>query len=97
PRHPLLPYTTLFRSQVCLCGSRILVERGIYAAFREAFVARVLALRPGDPMDDDANLGPLVSQAHFDKVVGALERARDEGARVLRSEEHTSELQSREN
>src|SRR5690606_94627 len=69
--------------QVCLCGSRILVERGIYAAFREAFVARVLALRPGDPMDDDANLGPLVSQAHFDKVVGALERARDEGARVL--------------
>ncbi|NLA67375.1 MAG: aldehyde dehydrogenase [Gammaproteobacteria bacterium] len=69
--------------QICLCGSRILVERGIYAEFRDAFVARALALRPGDPMDDDANLGPLVSQAHFDKVVAAIARARDEGGKVL--------------
>jgi aminomuconate-semialdehyde/2-hydroxymuconate-6-semialdehyde dehydrogenase len=69
--------------QICLCGSRILVERSIYATFREAFVERVLALRVGDPMDHDAQLGPLVSQAHFDKVVAAIARARDEGARVL--------------
>src|SRR5690606_36099091 len=69
--------------QICLCGSRILVERGIYAEFRDAFVARALALRPGDPMDDDANLGPLVSQAHFDKVVAAIARARDVGGQLL--------------
>ncbi|GGK05164.1 aldehyde dehydrogenase [Luteimonas terricola] len=69
--------------QICLCGSRILVERSVYAEFREAFVARVLALRPGDPMDSDANFGPLVSQAHFDKVVAAIARARDEGGGVL--------------
>jgi aminomuconate-semialdehyde/2-hydroxymuconate-6-semialdehyde dehydrogenase len=69
--------------QICLCGSRILVERSIYATFREAFVERVLELRVGDPMDRDARLGPLVSQAHFDKVVAAIARARDEGARVL--------------
>jgi aminomuconate-semialdehyde/2-hydroxymuconate-6-semialdehyde dehydrogenase len=69
--------------QICLCGSRILVERGIYNAFRDAFVERVLALRVGDPIDDDTQLGPLVSQAHFDKVLGAIERARSEGGHVL--------------
>ncbi|MDH5823174.1 aldehyde dehydrogenase [Luteimonas sp. RD2P54] len=69
--------------QICLCGSRILVERSIYGAFREAFVEGALALRAGDPMDPDARLGPLVSQAHFDKVMAAIARARDEGATVL--------------
>ncbi len=69
--------------QICLCGSRILVERGIYQEFRDAFVERALALRVGDPMDPDADLGPLVSQAHFDKVTAAIARAREEGGRVL--------------
>ncbi|NLB57955.1 MAG: aldehyde dehydrogenase [Gammaproteobacteria bacterium] len=69
--------------QICLCGSRILVERSVYAEFRDAFVERARALRPGDPMDSDANLGPLVSQAHFDKVTAAIARAREEGGKVL--------------
>jgi aminomuconate-semialdehyde/2-hydroxymuconate-6-semialdehyde dehydrogenase len=69
--------------QICLCGSRILVERGIYAEFRDAFVERALALRVGDPIDADNDLGPLVSQAHFDKVVAAIARARAEGGNVL--------------
>src|SRR5690606_21322294 len=69
--------------QICLCGSRILVERTVHAEFRDAFVEAALALRSGDPMDSDANLGPLVSQAHFDKVVAAIARAREEGGRVL--------------
>jgi aminomuconate-semialdehyde/2-hydroxymuconate-6-semialdehyde dehydrogenase len=69
--------------QICLCGSRILVERRIYAEFRDALVQDTLALRVGDPMDSDTRMGPLVSQAHFDKVVAALQRARDEGGRVL--------------
>ena len=69
--------------QICLCGSRMLVERRIHAEFRDTLVERVLALRVGDPMDDDAQLGPLVSQVHFDKVVAALARAREEGGKVL--------------
>ncbi len=69
--------------QICLCGSRILVERSIYSQFRDAFVERACALRIGDPIDPDTQLGPLVSQAHFDKVVAAIARARDEGGRVL--------------
>ncbi len=69
--------------QICLCGSRILIEHSVYAEFREALVERALALRVGDPMDSDTRMGPLVSQAHFDKVVAALERARDEGGHIL--------------
>ncbi|MGH8085171.1 MAG: aldehyde dehydrogenase [Lysobacter sp.] len=69
--------------QICLCGSRMLVERGIYNEFRDALVERALALRVGDPIDEDNQLGPLVSQAHFDKVVAALDRACDEGGNVL--------------
>ena len=69
--------------QICLCGSRILVERRIYSEFRDALVERALALRVGDPIDEDNNLGPLVSQVHFDKVVAALDRARGEGGHVL--------------
>jgi aminomuconate-semialdehyde/2-hydroxymuconate-6-semialdehyde dehydrogenase len=69
--------------QICLCGSRILVERGIYNAFRDALVERVLALRVGDPIDGDTQLGPLVSQMHFDKVIAAIATARAEGAHVI--------------
>ncbi len=69
--------------QICLCGSRLLVEHGIYGDFRDAFVERVQALRVGDPSAPDTNVGPLVSQAHFDKVLGCIATARAEGARVL--------------
>lgn len=69
--------------QICLCGSRLLVERSIHDEFAEAFVERARALRVGDPMDDDTDMGPLVSQAHFDKVTAAIARAVDEGGRIL--------------
>ena len=69
--------------QICLCGSRILVERTIYDDFRDAFVERVNALQIGAPLRAGTQLGPLVSQAQFDKVLAAIERARSEGGRVL--------------
>ena len=69
--------------QICLCGSRLLVERAVYDEFREAFVARVRALQVGAPLAPGTQVGPVVSQAHFDKILGALERARAEGGRVL--------------
>ena len=69
--------------QICLCGSRLLVERSIYAEFRDAFVSRVQALKVGDPMDPATRQGPLVSQAHFDKVMACLARAREEGGNFL--------------
>lgn len=69
--------------QICLCGSRILIERAIYDDFRAAFVDRVAALKCGDPADSSTRLGPLVSRAHCDKVMSAIERAKAEGGRVL--------------
>ena len=69
--------------QICLCGSRVLIERGIYPEVRDALVERALALRIGDPLDADTQLGPLASQAQYDKVLAAIERAREEGGNVL--------------
>jgi aminomuconate-semialdehyde/2-hydroxymuconate-6-semialdehyde dehydrogenase len=69
--------------QICLCGSRILVERSIYPAFRDALVAQATSLRVGDPTDEDTDLGPLVSQVHFDKVMKAIAQARADGGNVL--------------
>ena len=69
--------------QICLCGSRILVERPYYEAFREAFIKRVGKLVVGDPFDPATTMGPLVSQAHFNKVMAYLDLARAEGGRIL--------------
>ena len=87
PREKLLD--TVVRSaflnsgQICLCGSRLLVERSYYDEFRDALVARVKALVVGDPEDAATNLGPVVSHAHYEKVLGCLALARSEGGRVL--------------
>jgi aminomuconate-semialdehyde/2-hydroxymuconate-6-semialdehyde dehydrogenase len=70
------------QGEICLCGSRLLVQRSIYDTFRQRYLERVRALRVGDPEDAASDLGALVSQAHFDKVVGCIERARAEGGHV---------------
>lgn len=69
--------------QICLCGSRILIERSVYARVRDELVDRVRALRVGDPLEPGTDQGALVSRQHFDKVMGCLEIARQEGGRVL--------------
>lgn len=71
------------QGEICLCGSRLLVQRSIYEAFRQRYLARVQALRVGDPTDAGNDLGAMVSQAHYDKVLGCIEQARAEGGRVL--------------
>jgi len=71
------------QGEICLCGSRLLVQRAIYETFRERYLARVRALRVGDPDDPASDLGALVSRAHFDKVLGCIAQARAEGGRVL--------------
>ncbi|SHM04654.1 aldehyde dehydrogenase [Rhodanobacter sp. OK091] len=71
------------QGEICLCGSRLLVQRSIYETFRERYLARVQALRVGDPDDADSDLGAMVSQAHYDKVLGCIEHARADGGRIL--------------
>jgi aminomuconate-semialdehyde/2-hydroxymuconate-6-semialdehyde dehydrogenase len=71
------------QGQICLCGSRILIQRGLYARFRDAFVERTRALRVGDPADPGTDLGAIVSEAHLEKVLEHIRIAQEEGGRVL--------------
>jgi aminomuconate-semialdehyde/2-hydroxymuconate-6-semialdehyde dehydrogenase len=70
------------QGQICLCGSRILVERSIYDKFKTEFVIRVKALKVGDPKTD-VNLGAVVSKPHMEKVLSYVELAKEEGGTVL--------------
>jgi aminomuconate-semialdehyde/2-hydroxymuconate-6-semialdehyde dehydrogenase len=71
------------QGQICLCGSRILVERPLYERFRDEFVKRVKALRQGDPSDPATEQGAVVSKSHFEKVLACIETARQEGGTIL--------------
>jgi aminomuconate-semialdehyde/2-hydroxymuconate-6-semialdehyde dehydrogenase len=80
--------TTLLSSfrnqgQICLCGSRILVERSIYDRFRDALVEKAKTLRVGDPAHANTDLGAVVSEAHMEKVLGHIATAQEEGGRIL--------------
>ena len=70
------------QGQICLCGSRILVERPIYEKFKTEFVKRVKAMKVGDP-STDVNLGAVVSKLHMEKVLSYVELAKEEGGTVL--------------
>jgi len=69
--------------QMCIAGSRILVQRGVSDRFIESFSARTGSIRVGDPMDISTEVGPLAFEAHMDKVLGYVELARTEGAEIL--------------
>ncbi|SMF59893.1 aldehyde dehydrogenase [Pseudobacteriovorax antillogorgiicola] len=71
------------QGQICLCGSRILVESEIYEQFRDRFVQLVSELRVGDPLRAETDQGALVSKAHYQKVLTAIAAAEQEGGRVL--------------
>lgn len=73
----------LNQGQICLCGSRILIQQGIYDRFVEAFAQKARTLQVGPPQEPDSFLGALISEAHRDKVEGYLELAREEGGTVL--------------
>lgn len=69
--------------QVCLAGSRIYVQRGIYDEFVARFVAAAEELVIGDPMKPGTQIGPLASEEHYQKVVGYLDDAPSEGGKIL--------------
>jgi betaine-aldehyde dehydrogenase len=69
--------------QVCSNGTRVFVHRSVKAAFLERLVKRVNAMRIGDPMSPETQVGALVSEQHMHKVLSYIDRGRAEGARVL--------------
>ena len=71
------------QGQICLCGSRILVEKSIYEKFRDAVVVEIKKFKLGDPFASDTTQGSLVSAAHHRKVMACIEIAIAEGGRLL--------------
>jgi len=71
------------QGQICLCGSRIYVQRGIYDKFLEAFVTKVKAMQVGDPLEEATKTGAVVSEQHQEKILHYISLARLEGGKVL--------------
>lgn len=71
------------QGQICLCGSRIFVEKPIYEKFRNALSQRVKRLKQGDPQLPETQQGAVVSKAHFEKVMNCIDRAKSEGGKIL--------------
>lgn len=69
--------------QICLAGSRILVQRTIFDEFLNRFTKAVKELKVGDPQKEDTNLGPVVSEEHYKKVTSYLEIAKEENAKLI--------------
>ena len=74
-----------FRNQgeICLCGSRIFIEKKIYEKFKIDFTEKVRKLRVGDPMKDDTDLGAIVSKQHFEKILSYIDLAEKEGGKII--------------
>ncbi len=73
----------LNQGEVCLAGTRIIVQRPVYDEFCARMVDRLAQWKVGNPFDDGVRVGPLVSQEHLDKVLGYIELAEEEGAKRL--------------
>ncbi|WP_064092162.1 aldehyde dehydrogenase [Rossellomorea aquimaris] len=71
------------QGEVCLCGSRIYVESPVYENFIEKFTAKTRELKVGNPFNSDTNVGAVISKEHYDRVLGYIQSARDEGGTVL--------------
>ncbi len=71
------------QGQICLCGSRIFVERSLYDKFSRALSLKVNLLKVGNPLDPQTEQGSTVSLVHFNKVIKWLEVAKAEGGEFL--------------
>lgn len=71
------------QGQICLCGSRIFVQRGIYEKFKTAFVDKVANSLVAEPTNPKAKLGAVVSKDHMEKVLSYVQLAKEEGGTIL--------------
>ena len=71
------------QGQIFLCGSRIIIQSGIYDRLKKDFVKRVEQIKIGDPLDPDTRMGSVISEQHKQKVLSYIELARQEGGKIL--------------
>ena len=71
------------QGEICLCGSRILIEESIYEKFKKEFVEKTKQLTVGDPLDESSKQGAIVSKVHFDKIMRCIDTAKQEGGKIF--------------
>jgi len=71
------------QGEICLCGSRMFIERTIYDKFTAEFIKRTKALVVGDPLNEETRIGALVSEAHMKKILSYIDLAKQEGGQIL--------------
>lgn len=71
------------QGEICLCGSRIFVERSLYQKFTDEFVKRTKELVVGDPLEEKTKIGAVNSEAHMRKILAYIELAKQEGGKIL--------------
>ena len=71
------------QGEICLCGSRVFVQRAVYQEVKDRLVAEVNQLTIGNPLDENMRIGAIVSKPHYEKVLGYIELAKEEGATIL--------------
>ena len=71
------------QGQICLCGSRILVEKSLYPKFRDILVEKAKKMKVGDPQNPTTKMGAVVSKDHRDKILSYIDLARSEGGKIL--------------
>jgi aminomuconate-semialdehyde/2-hydroxymuconate-6-semialdehyde dehydrogenase len=71
------------QGQICLCGSRLLIQQGIYPKFKQKLLEAIQKLPVGNPMDPATRVGAIVSKSHFEKILSYIQIAKDEGGKIL--------------
>ncbi len=73
----------LNQGEICLCGSRIFIERPLYEKFKTAFIEKIKQQILGDPLNEKTKIGAIVSEPHFQKILSYIELAKQEGGTIL--------------
>jgi len=71
------------QGEICLCGSRIFVEKSIYEEFKRRFLKETEKMIVGDPSKEFTKIGAIVSKQHYDKILSYIELAKEEGGKIL--------------
>ena len=71
------------QGQICLCGSRLLIERSAYEEFKKHFIPIIKNMKPGDPLLETSKQGAIVSKVHFEKIMNCINLAKEEGGKIL--------------
>ncbi len=71
------------QGEICLCGSRIIIEAPVYDKFKKDFIEKVKQLKVDDPLNEKSKQGAIVSKVHYEKILRCIEIAKQEGGKIL--------------